>query len=359
MPMKLANDHSGRWILYGATGVTGGLVLAQALARGHRPILAGRNSPALTRLGAAHDLEVRAAALEDKEALGRALAAGRLIVNVAGPFARSSVPLINAALASRTPYIDLSGEFAALEGLLARDAEAKSAGIVLIGGAGFGVAATDSLAVQVSRRLGGAEWLRLSVAAGTAFSSPAVSQSTLAVLAGGGVEIEDGQPRRRPLARARWKARKRDGTVVAFASAPLAELAAARRAVGARRIIAGVPMATAQALVLCAVAPVLPTLLRVAPVRQSLVAAAGHAAPAAAAPTPVSRVWVEGRRGSRGTLGLLEGGEGYAMTAELAVLAAEAVLSGQAKPGAHTPATAFGPEFAALAGGVSLTLTDI
>ena len=34
------------WTLYGANGYTGRLIVAEAVARGHRPVLAGRNTAA-------------------------------------------------------------------------------------------------------------------------------------------------------------------------------------------------------------------------------------------------------------------------------------------------------------------------
>jgi short subunit dehydrogenase-like uncharacterized protein len=146
-----------------------------------------------------------------------------------------------------------------------------------------------------------------------------------------------------------------DGSKHGFASAPLADLAAARHATGAARVVAGVPMPAAQAMVLSGIAPLLPLLLQVPGVRKRILASSGHAA-AATPREHISRVWVEGGRGARRAAGRLEGGEGYAMAADLAVLAVEAILSGKAPPGAHTPATAFGPDFIRGAGGVRVTL---
>jgi short subunit dehydrogenase-like uncharacterized protein len=39
------------WMLYGAYGSTGRLILDEALRRGHRPILAGRDDARLSALG--------------------------------------------------------------------------------------------------------------------------------------------------------------------------------------------------------------------------------------------------------------------------------------------------------------------
>jgi short subunit dehydrogenase-like uncharacterized protein len=39
------------WMLYGAYGTTGRVILDEALRRGHRPILAGRDGAQLSALG--------------------------------------------------------------------------------------------------------------------------------------------------------------------------------------------------------------------------------------------------------------------------------------------------------------------
>jgi saccharopine dehydrogenase (NAD+, L-lysine-forming) len=342
-------------VIFGATGLTGQLVLDQAILRGHRPILMGRDPRRLQTLAAPHRLAIVPATLEDRAAITSALTGRRLLLNVAGPFSRTGLPLIRAALSAGVHYVDLNGELAALQQLLDLDGEARQAGVTLVGGAGFGVAASDGLAVMVSRRLGGAEWLRLGIAADSAFRSPAVGESTLAVLSGGGREIVDGKLVRRNLGRRRWRTTLPDGSRRAFASAPLADLAAARHATGAKHIVAGVPMPAARAFVLSVMAPLLPTLLKFPAVRNPMLAASGHAG-VGAAQSRVSRVWVEGGRGARGVTGRLDGGEGYAMAAELAVLAVEALRAGKAPIGAHTPATAFGPDFIRGASGVRITL---
>jgi short subunit dehydrogenase-like uncharacterized protein len=287
--------------------------------------------------------------------LRQAIAGHRIVVNIAGPFKRTAAPLITAANAVGVDYIDLNGELEMLQHLLDADSVAKARGIVLIGGAGFGVAATDGLAMQISDRLGGSEWLRLSIAADSAFSSRAVAESTLAVLGQGGREVENGKLLKRRLARRRWVERTSDGASVAFASAPLAELAAVRQATGARSIIAGVQMAPGQARMLTVIAPLLPALLKIPAIRRQMASASGHAAGQMAKQAYTSRVWVSGGRGAARASALLEAGEGYHVAADIAVLTAEALLAQRPLPGAYTPATAFGPGFVERSSGVRVT----
>jgi short subunit dehydrogenase-like uncharacterized protein len=79
--------------------------------------------------------------------------------------------LVEAAFAAGADYIDVNGELAGLEALFACDLRARADGIVLIGGAGVGVAATDGLVAEISRRLGGVTRLRIAVAAEIGSSS--------------------------------------------------------------------------------------------------------------------------------------------------------------------------------------------
>jgi len=355
MSEELANAHKTGWLLFGATGVTGRLILKAALSRGHRPVLAGRNLAALQALAGPHGLDTVQASAEDRLALGRALSGHRLVLNAAGPFAVTASPLMEAALAAGIDYIDVNGELGPLQQLLQLDAKARARGTVLVGGAGFGVAATDGLAAQVSERLGGAKRLRIAVAADSAFASPAVAESTLAVLAGGGYEIEGLVLARSRLGRLRWRERLQDGGKLAFASAPLADLVAAARVTGAAEVVAGVPMPAAQARVLATLSPIIPSLLKAGPIRRLMARIGGHSGAARENGTFTSRVWVEGERDGRRVLGRLEAGEGFALAAELAVLAVEALAAARPLPGAYTPARAFGAKFIEKASGVRIT----
>ena len=345
--MTATTDASRRpdtWALYGATGVTGRLVLERALAAGLRFRLIGRDPGRLHASAGLHGLETAVADLENAAALEAALNGCWALVNVAGPFVRTAAaaPLAEACLRVGVDYLDLSGELASLRRLLDMDAAAREAGVALVGGAGFGIAATDSLARRVSETLGGAERLRISVAADSGLTSATVADSTLEVLAGGGYEVINGRLVQRRLARLRWQETVPGGEVLAFASAPLADLVGALRATGAREVVAGVPMPAAQARVVTAIAPLLPLLLRIPAARRRLASTGGHAAAGARDTAHRSRAWVQGRRGNRTLALMLEGGEGFAVAADLVIHALRTHVARRPVPGAHTPATAYG-----------------
>lgn len=351
LPAELANANptaSDAWALFGATGVTGRMVLARALEQGLRPRLIGRDSPALRALAAEHGLACRIATLDRTDSLADAFAGLRLVLNAAGPYAQTAQPLIDATMAAGADYLDLDGELEPLARLLDQDAAARARGIALVGGGGFGVAAGEGLAQLLAERLGGADRLRISVAAESAHASPAVAQSTLAVLAGGGFAVDAGA-----LVPARLAARRWRSGATAFAAAPLAELVAARHTTGAARIDAGVPMPRTQALVLALIAPLLPDLLRFAPVRRALANTGGHGGAAGSAPRR-SWVRVEAWHGERHAAATLHAGEGFAVAADIAVAALTRMLTDRPAPGAHAPAGAFGSGFVGSVPGIAI-----
>jgi len=322
------------------------MILERALAQGHRPTLIGRDQSKLDMAGAPHGLKTIRADLNDSETLARVLEGHRLVLNAAGPFRLTAEPLSDAAMATGIDYIDVNGELLVLERLLNQHARALDRGVALVGGAGFGVAAADGLIAQVVGKLGCVDALRISVAADSAFNSDAVTESTLQVIAGGGYEIDGGRLVRRAMGRKRWHQSGDDQVGIAFASAPLAELAAALHIAPTARVMAGVPMASTQALVMSMISPLLPLLLSVPAIRRIMARAGGHSGKAAKA-AYASRVWVDAQAANRRITAHMICGEGFATAADIAFGDVEAALVARPKPGAHTPATAFGPEFIA------------
>src|SRR5690606_34854633 len=98
------------FLLYGANGYAGRLIVERSLLRGLRPLLAGRNAEAVGSLAAAHGLEHRAFALEDARALAAGLAGVRVVLHAAGPFSQTAVPMAEACIRSGTHYVDITGE---------------------------------------------------------------------------------------------------------------------------------------------------------------------------------------------------------------------------------------------------------
>jgi short subunit dehydrogenase-like uncharacterized protein len=151
-------------LIYGSTGFTGALIVKELLARGLRPILAGRGSARLQALAKLHRLPHRAAELSDARALRDLLDGVDAVLNAAGPFRKTAPPLLEACLDRGVHYLDVSGEFAVFEALARRGSAAERRGIMVLPGIGFDVVATDCAAALAAALVPGAKslWLALS-----------------------------------------------------------------------------------------------------------------------------------------------------------------------------------------------------
>src|SRR5688572_16045122 len=124
-----------RLLLYGAYGYTGRLTAELAAARTLDVVLAGRDKNRLAELGHRLSLQTRAVALDDAGELRAALSDIACVVHMAGPFAVTSAPMLDACLATRTHYIDITGEIDVFEAMWSRREDIR--GITAIPGAGF------------------------------------------------------------------------------------------------------------------------------------------------------------------------------------------------------------------------------
>jgi short subunit dehydrogenase-like uncharacterized protein len=77
------------FLIYGATGYTGSLIAHEAVRRGYRPILAGRNAEALAALARKLGLEQRVFPLDDPAAVNAGLRGISAVLHCAGPFAHT------------------------------------------------------------------------------------------------------------------------------------------------------------------------------------------------------------------------------------------------------------------------------
>jgi len=114
----------------GATGHTGRFVVAELLARGLTPILAGRSLARLEEATASSLVKARRVVdVADPASLDAALDGAGIVINCAGPFFDTALPVIDAALRARIPYIDVTAEQATVLTIYAeRDAQARAAG---------------------------------------------------------------------------------------------------------------------------------------------------------------------------------------------------------------------------------------
>jgi short subunit dehydrogenase-like uncharacterized protein len=140
-------------LLYGAYGYTGRLTAELAASQSRNIVLGGRNEGALAALGERLALPIRVVALDEAGQLADALQDIACVVHMAGPFATTSTPMLNACLATRTSYVDITGEIEVFEAMWSRKDEIERVAITVIPGAGFDVVPTDCLAAYVAGKL--------------------------------------------------------------------------------------------------------------------------------------------------------------------------------------------------------------
>lgn len=208
------------WLLYGAYGFTGRLLAAEAVRRGHRPILAGRRLEALEdvarelegldlgldrgdegqglgrsdqeqglgrndqerglghgdrEFGLGHgdrelglgrgDLKLprRSFPLDDPERLRKELAGVDAVLHAAGPFIHTGRPMMEACIDVGAHYLDITGEVPVFESAFELAERAREAGVVLMPGVGMDVIPTDGAAAMLARALPSATRLELAL----------------------------------------------------------------------------------------------------------------------------------------------------------------------------------------------------
>ena len=333
-------------LIYGSTGYTGRLIVAEALAHGLRPTLAGRNADAVRTQATSLDLEWRAARIDDPAALDDALSGVGVVLHCAGPFARTWRAMSDACLRAGAHYLDITGEIAVFEGLAGRDAEARAAGIMLLPGVGFDVVPSDCLAAYLARRVPNAERLALAFRA-----LGGASRGTLATmienLGAPGAVRRDGKIVAVPQA---WRTRRidfGDGRLRDATTIPWGDVSTAFYSTGIGNIEVYVSMRPAQRRTLMASRWVGPV-LRSGIVRRALAARVRRGSPGpsdAERERGASLLWGEvvASNGQRAEA-RLRGPSGYVLTAQTAVHLAMKALAGQTRAGFQTPSRAYGTD---------------
>jgi short subunit dehydrogenase-like uncharacterized protein len=129
-----------RIVLYGATGYTGRLTAEALVARGAKPLLAGRSAERLSGLAAelGGGLETAVADTANPGSVRALVEPGDVIVSTVGPFARYGDAAVEAAIAAGAMYLDSTGEPAFIRRVFERyGAEAERAGASLVTAFGY------------------------------------------------------------------------------------------------------------------------------------------------------------------------------------------------------------------------------
>lgn len=337
----------GTFLIYGANGYSGSLIAREAVKRGERPILAGRNAQAVAALATELGAEQRGFGLDDPAAIDDAIRGVGVVLNCAGPFARTAMKMAEACLRTGTHYLDITGEIEVFEALAGRDLDAKARGVMLMPGVGFDVVPTDCLAAHLKRRLPSATKLLIGIHTTGARLSRGTATTMVEGLLWGGMVRRGGVLTRVPIA---WKTRVIDfgmGPVKAI-TIPWGDVATAYHSTG----IPDIEVYMAAPLprrIMARMVSHLRWLLGSALVQSFLKKRIQKRLPG---PTDEERghaqsfIWGEAvDDGGRRVVSRLRGPDGYTLTVLCALAVIDRVLAGKAPPGFQTPAMAYGPDF--------------
>jgi len=127
-------NTSERVMVYGATGHTGRFVVDELLRRGLTPTLAGRSAERLTAVAPGHaTLDHRVIGLHDPDLVRKAVTGVGVVINCAGPFLDTALPLAQAAVEVGAHYLDVTAEQQVVQQLYRElDAPARVARVAVV-----------------------------------------------------------------------------------------------------------------------------------------------------------------------------------------------------------------------------------
>jgi len=334
-------------LLYGAYGYTGELTTRIAKARGMRLVLAGRDQAKTAEVASRWGMDHRVFPLDDPGAVDAGLRGVDVVLHCAGPFAHTSRPMVDGCLRNRVHYLDITGEIDVFEACAARDAEARTAGVMLLPGAGFDVVPSDCLAAHAKSRLPDATHLALGF-----FGLTAVSHGTATTMVEnldrGGLVRRDGVLTKIAVGSLTRTIDFGHGGPKKAMAIPWGDVSTAWSSTGIPNIEVYIPAPAAMRLgarALSVIGPVMGT----RPVQKLLKRAVSARPPG---PTDDQRargaafLWVEARN-SNGEVRVsrLKTPEGYTHTADASLAIVARVLRGDLKTGFQTPSLAYGKDF--------------
>ena len=338
------------FLIYGANGYTGELIAREAVRRGHKPVLAGRNAEKLAPLANELGLEARAFSLDAPRLNGV-----DAVLHCAGPFVHTSAPMVQACLDAGVHYLDITGEIPVFEAIMAMNDAAVRRGVTLIPGVGFDVVPTDCLSAMLAARLPGATELELAFYSPGAELSRGTVKTMIESIGEGGAIRRDGKIVRVPPA---YEAREIPfaiGTRMAM-TIPWGDVSTAFHTTGIPNIrvyTAASPKSIAR---MRRIRPFLP-ILGITPIKRMLQKVANRRSGPGEEQRAIGRTYLWGRvsDGKNEATMTMTTPEGYAFTVNSALAAVGRLLASPKRPGSFTPAKFFGAEFVTTLPGVQLS----
>ncbi|RKN47011.1 saccharopine dehydrogenase family protein [Streptomyces hoynatensis] len=329
--------------VYGASGFTGRLVVAELLRRGVPLVAAGRDGERLRQAaGGRPGAEVRVAGAGDPAALAAAFDGCAAVINCVAPFEEFGEPVLRAAVSVGCHYVDTTGEQTYLKRVFDTFGEpARRRGVTVVPALADDGGPGDLIAHLTAEALGpGADLAVLTVAdlrrpGGVSRGTARTALANRRLWGGdGGLHWADGAWRAGTVARTETVPAPGAGAepeagelkVTAFA---LPGIVTVPRHVRARRV---------EAVMRAEVAPLFGALT------EEVVAALpeGPDAGTRAAARWLMAAYATAADGRRAQ-GSVTGTDGYGLTAVIAVEGALRLVTGEVPPGVLAPAQAFDP----------------
>lgn len=328
------------WMLYGANGYTGKLIIEVAKRRGLSPILAGRNRAAIEALAAEFELECR---VFDLDTVAENLDGVSAVLLAAGPFVFTSAIVAEACIAKGIHYLDITGEIGVFEELHALDSRARAAGSVLLPGVGFDVVPSDCLAASLAQQMPDAVALELAFSGGQL--SKGTTKTMLTHVGDGGAIRENGVIKPVPLAyhskTIEFHDKRRPCTTI-----PWGDVSTAYHSTGIEtiRVYSKANKAMVRQMkTIRFLSPLLQTAFAQKQLGRLIEAKVKGPGPSARA-SMKTELWGMVRDAEGKTIeGTLTTPEGYSLTAECATASVERI--GVVEPGFQTPSSAFGASY--------------
>ena len=335
-----------RWMIYGANGYTGRLIVEEAVKRGHTPILAGRSLDKIVPLAREFSLEYVVFHLDDVNIIAEAVADVDLVFHAAGPYIYTSDPMIRACIATKTHYLDITGEIDVFENTFRYDEVARKNGVLVMSGVGFDIVPTDCMAKYVADKLPKANKLTIGVWAITRASS-GTTKSIFEMIPRGGRIRQNGDLKSVPFGKQSTIIPMLNGDKIGL-EIPWGDIATAYRTTGIPNIRTYMVVYPQIAQVAYYGGSVVQSLLKVELLRKSfgkIVEKIIDGPNEKFRQVAQSYIWVHvGDADGNQVEAWLQTVEAYEFTAKMAVLAVERVA--ELRPvGALTPAIVFGKDF--------------
>lgn len=342
------------WVL-GATGRVGRAVTTRLLDQGETVVLVGRESERLREMAANSGLRVVIADTADRIAAAIEDERPAVVINTIGDYAASATTIARACLPGGH-YLDQAADLTAVLRLLDLHDEATAAGSTLVTGAGFGVLATEAVVATLCEGRPVPAEVRVDAVASVAVEAgvlgTALAASIIDVLTTGGRRCRGGRVTKSRIGAGAQRLLLPDGEQAIVSEAPSAELLAAHRAAGAPNVTLSTAMMPASPVVR-AVLPFAGRLLALEPLRRFAIRRLATVT-TQAAPKPRTHSWGHAViTWPDGTTqeGWLRADDAMDFTSAVSAAIAARLARGEGKPGAYTPAAAFGPDLAIAAGG--------